>query len=117
MIKKIFRRIFENNRELILSEGRFFNDFIHLVFKERNSSEKWTDEELRLLRKHLKHLTAYIPGLIVFFLPGSMLLLPILAEAIDRRKHLRNAQKFEAFEQEQKRLKRLIDENITSIKL
>lgn len=111
-INYFFRKMFEKNRDMILSEGRFFNDFIHLVFKERNTSEKWTDEELRLLRRHLRHLTAYIPGLIIFFLPGSMLLLPVLAEAIDRRKHLRDSQKAEAFLQEQQRLMRLIDENI-----
>ncbi|MBF0329375.1 MAG: hypothetical protein HQL10_09470 [Nitrospirae bacterium] len=112
MVSFLFRRIVESNRDLILSEGRFFNDFIKLVFKERNSSEKWTDEELRLLRRHLKHLSVYIPGLVVFFLPGSMLLLPVLAEAIDRRKNIRDTKMAEAFLQEQKKLKKLIDENI-----
>lgn len=65
--------------------------FLGLFFKQRNTDEKWTKEEKAELKTHLKHLSMYVPVIIIFLLPGGSLLLPILAEVLDRRKQRRSA--------------------------
>jgi hypothetical protein len=65
--------------------------FLALFFKQRNTDEKWTKEEKAELKAHLKHLSLYVPVIIIFLLPGGSLLLPILAKVLDRRKARRSA--------------------------
>lgn len=90
MIKRFFASLVAKNKDLIYREGRFLNGFFHLLFKQVNTGEKWTPEEIILLRKHFLHLTAYIPVFILFLLPGGSLLLPFVAEVLDRRKGKRD---------------------------
>jgi hypothetical protein len=64
--------------------------FLFLLFKERNTDTKWTREEKEQIKKYLKHLSAYVPVILLFILPGGSLMLPILVEILDRRKQRRN---------------------------
>ncbi|HSR13063.1 MAG TPA: hypothetical protein VLS90_16575 [Thermodesulfobacteriota bacterium] len=59
--------------------------FLYLLFKQRNTDEKWTREEKRELKDHLKRLSLYVPMIVVFLLPGGSLMLPVFAEVLDRR--------------------------------
>ncbi|MGD0626313.1 MAG: hypothetical protein ABSB32_16530 [Thermodesulfobacteriota bacterium] len=47
---------------------------------------KWTKEEKEQIKNHLKHISLYVPILLIFILPGGSLMLPILAEILDRRR-------------------------------
>ena len=59
---------------------------MQLLMKTRNTDEKWTREEKKEIKRHLKNIAKIIPAVALFSLPGGSLLLPILAEALDRRK-------------------------------
>lgn len=59
--------------------------FMHLLMKPRNGM-RWTPEDRQELRGHLISLAKTLPYLAVFSLPGGLLLLPILAWIMDRRK-------------------------------
>ncbi len=87
-----FKRLIDKNKELILQEGQFLQGFYVLLFKQINTGERWTKEELRQLRRHFWHLSGYVPVLILFLLPGGSLLLPLLAEFLDRRRERRKGQ-------------------------
>jgi hypothetical protein len=87
--RSLIRRLVEKHRGMILSEARLLSDFMYLLMKERNTGEAWTHEEKIRIRTGLKHLSFYVPVLILFILPGGSLLLPFLAEILDRRKRRR----------------------------
>ena len=59
---------------------------MHLLMKIRNTDEKWTKEEKKEIKSNLRNIAKIIPAVAIFCLPGGALLLPILAEALDRRK-------------------------------
>ena len=59
--------------------------FMLLLMKPRNG-KPWTAEDKAEIRLHLKSVAASLPMLAVFSLPGGMLLLPLLAWHLDRRK-------------------------------
>ena len=59
--------------------------FMRLLMKPRNGMP-WTAEDKIAIRLHLKNVAASLPMLAVFTLPGGMLLLPLLAKYLDRRK-------------------------------
>jgi len=90
MIKSYFIDLFTKNKNLILDESEQIREFMHLLMIPTNTGVKWTKEEIKLLKKHLKHLSLYVPALIIFMLPFGALLLPVLAEVLDRRKHRRD---------------------------
>jgi len=89
MIKLFLKRHILKNRALILQESQHMADFIQLLMKRRNTGVKWTGEEITRLKSHLKHLSLYVPALIIFVLPFGLFLLPILAEILDRREKSR----------------------------
>jgi len=86
MLRKFWRRLILKNKELILNEAQHVQGFLQLLFKPRNTDERWNKEEKQLLKKHLKRLSFYVPVLLIFTLSGGVLFLPILAEILDRRK-------------------------------
>jgi hypothetical protein len=77
------------NREFILNEVLAVKGLMYLLMKNRNTGEKWTGEEKREIKMHLRNISKVIPVLVIFLLPGGTLLLPILAEVLDRRKSRR----------------------------
>lgn len=89
MIINYFKRLMIKNREFILNEVLAVKGLMYLLMKNRNTGEKWTGEEKREIKIHLRNISKIIPVLVIFLLPGGTLLLPILAEVLDRRKSRR----------------------------
>jgi len=86
MIKKYLKRLFIVNKQAILMEVLSIRGLMQLLMKTRNTDEKWTREEKREIKRHLKNISKIIPIVVLFSLPGGSFLLPILAEVLDRRK-------------------------------
>lgn len=61
-----------------------FRDLMPLLMKRRNGGH-WSDEEKRVLRQRLRGLAHLSPILLLLALPGTFLLLPLLAWWLDRR--------------------------------
>lgn len=79
------------SKEMILNEAREIHGFMDLLMKQRNTGCGWTKAEKIQLKRYLTRLATYVPILFVFLLPGGLVLIPILAEVLDRRKHRRRA--------------------------
>ncbi len=84
-MKTFLRKIIRKHKVLILNEASQMHGFMRLLMKQINTREKWTSEEKAELRRDIKHLSLYIPVLILFCLPFGMILVPVLAETLDRR--------------------------------
>jgi len=85
MIKLLLKKQFIKNKAVIINEGKYLKDFMQLLMKQRNTGVKWTEEEKTQLKSNMKHLSLYVPILIIFALPFGSLLLPVLTEVLDRR--------------------------------
>ncbi len=59
---------------------------MQLLMKSRNTDEGWTREEKKEIKMHLRNIAKIVPAVALFSLPGGSFLLPILTEALDRRK-------------------------------
>jgi hypothetical protein len=57
--------------------------------KHRNTGIKWSPSEKVQLKQYLRRLIGHAPVLCIFLLPAGFLLIPLLAEVIDRRKRSR----------------------------
>ncbi len=90
MIKLFFKKLLAKNRDMILEEGEHIRGFMRLLMKHRNTGIVWTKEETRDLKSYVKRLFLRVPVLIIIVLPFGLVLLPILAEILDRRKKSRN---------------------------
>jgi hypothetical protein len=86
MIKKYLRRLIITNKEAILMEVLSITGLMQLLMKPRNTDEKWTREEKKEIKRHLRNVAKIVPAMAVFSLPRGSFLLPILAEVLDRRK-------------------------------
>jgi len=91
MIKRLITSQINKNRDLISNEAKEIEGFTKLLMKQRNTGIKWTQEDKSRLKHYLGRIAAYVPILLIFLLPFGMLLLPILAESLDRRKNRRIA--------------------------
>ena len=89
MLKRFLQRIIAKNKSLILRESQGMNDFMMLLMKQRNTGNKWTNEDIKKIKSHLIRFVLYVPVLIIFLLPFGSLLLPVLAEIMDRRTEIR----------------------------
>jgi hypothetical protein len=92
MIRAFLKNQLLKNKALFFQEGQRISGFLYLLMKQRNTGEKWTAEERVEIKKQLKILAMYIPILLIFLLPGGSILLPFLAEVMDRRKVSRRPQ-------------------------
>jgi len=86
MIPKYFRRLIVKNKEFILQEVLAVKGLMQLLMKQRNTGQQWTNDEIKEIKKHLRNISKIVPALLIFLLPGGSLLLPVLAEILDRRK-------------------------------
>ena len=86
MIKKYLIRLIIINKEAILMEVLAIKGLMQLLMKTRNTDEKWTREEKKEIKIHLKNIAKIMPAIALFSLPGGSFLLPVLAEVLDRRK-------------------------------
>jgi hypothetical protein len=88
MLKFFLKSLILKNRNLIFQEAQQMQGFLVLLFKQRNTDLKWTQEEKKQIKKHLKRLSAYVPVILIFILPGGSLLLPFLAEILGSGKNV-----------------------------
>ena len=86
MIKRYLKKLILVNKEALLMEVLSIKGLMQVLMKTRNSDEKWTREEKKEIVGHLKNIAKIIPVVAVFSLPGGAILLPLLAEVLDRRK-------------------------------
>lgn len=86
MLRRFLKWIFLRYKAIFFQEAQNIQGFLFLLFKPINTNQKWSKGEKKLILKHLKRLSLYIPALIIFTLPGGSLMLPLLAEILDRRK-------------------------------
>jgi len=86
MIKKYLKRLIVINKEAILMEVLSIRGLMQLLMKTRNTEEKWTREEKKEIKRHLRNIAKIIPAVAIFSLPGGPFLLSIFTEALDRRK-------------------------------
>ena len=86
MIAFYFKGLMIKNREFILAEVLAAKGLMALLMKHRNTGLKWTGGEKREIKMHLRNVSKMIPVLVVLLFPGGSLLLPFLAEVLDRRK-------------------------------
>ncbi len=86
MVKKYIRKLILVNKQAILMEVLSIRGMMQLLMKIRNTDERWTREEKREIKTHLRNIARIVPTAAFFSLPGGSHLLPILAEALDRRK-------------------------------
>jgi len=89
MIKGYLIKQIKNNRDFILQEVLAVKGLMHVLMKNRNTGEKWTREEKKEIKKHLRNISKIVPVILIFLLPGGSVLLPILAAILDRRKTIR----------------------------
>jgi hypothetical protein len=83
------RRLHElavRERQYLVGEIVQIRGLMPLLMKPRNR-QRWTREDRRELAAHLKRLSSISPYLVVFALPGGMLMLPVLAWWLDRRRN------------------------------
>ena len=86
MIKKYLKRLITIHKEAILMEVLSVKGLMQLLMKTRNTDEKWTKADKREIRIHLRNISKIVPVVALYSLPSASILLPILAEAIDRRR-------------------------------
>lgn len=86
MIKKYIKSLLIINKEAILLEVLSIKGLMQLLMKIRNTDEKWSREEKEEIKMHLRNIAKIVPTVAIFSLPGGAFLLPLLAEALDRRK-------------------------------
>jgi len=75
----------ETQRLYIYSELSHARGLIPILMKRRNG-EQWSKEERELLLRDLRALSNLSPYLIPILMPGGVLVLPLLAWWIDRRR-------------------------------
>lgn len=83
-----WRQIISSQRQearRILTELMATRGIMPLLMKARNG-ERWTPTEKEQLLVHLRRMAHLSPYLIALLLPGSVLLLPIYAWWLDRRR-------------------------------
>ena len=86
VLKRILGTMFERYRELFYAEADTMRGFMDLLMKPRNTGIPWTREEIVHLKGYIRHLAHYVPFMIIFLLPFGSLLLPAMAEVLDRRR-------------------------------
>jgi hypothetical protein len=80
------RELTDREKKHLLNEIIQVRGLMPLLMKPRNR-QRWTAEDRAELRLHLKRLSNISPYLVVLALPGSFLMLPVLAWWLDRRRN------------------------------
>ena len=62
---------------------------LRLLMKQRNGGGSWSAQEREQLKQMLRSLSSVSPYLLIWVVPGSMLLLPFLAWHLDTRRKRR----------------------------
>ncbi len=80
------RELTDREKKHLLQEILHVRGLMPLLMKQRNK-QVWTPEDRAELRVHLRRLSGISPYLVVLALPGSFLMLPVLAWWLDRRRN------------------------------
>lgn len=75
-------------RERLWEEMSQARGLMQLLMKQRNGY-RWTDDDRRKIRVHLRKLAWLSPYMVLFLAPGGLLALPVLAWWLDRRRQKR----------------------------
>lgn len=75
----------QRERLLIITAASRIKGLMPLLMKPRNG-ERWTPADRAELQEHFRALRHLSPYLVLLAMPGSVLLLPILAWWLDRRR-------------------------------
>jgi hypothetical protein len=75
----------DRERRFILAEVVQVKGLMPILMKRRNR-QKWTREDIAQMRVHLKRLSKVSPYLVVLVMPGGLVILPVLAWWLDRRR-------------------------------
>ena len=89
MLKRILKKMLVRYKDLLYAEADTMKGFMALLMKPRNTGIPWTAEEISALKFYIRHLAHYVPFMIIFLLPFGSLLLPVMAEVLDRRREKR----------------------------
>ena len=76
----------ERYKDLFYSEADTMKGFMVLMMKPRNTGMPWTPRGNQGSQDYIRHLAHYVPFMIIFLLPFGSLLLPAMAEVLDRRR-------------------------------
>ena len=79
----------QRERDYVLRVVLKVKGLMPLLMKQRNG-QRWSAAERRELKDTLKALSNISPYLLTLALPGSVLMLPVLAWWLDRRRGRRN---------------------------
>lgn len=83
---------FQNReREHLLKEMAQMRGLLRLLMKQRNGY-RWTKDDRQQIREQLRSLAKLSPYVALFLMPGGLLLLPIMAWWLDRRRLKRIAE-------------------------
>jgi hypothetical protein len=83
---RTMRDLTGREKKYLLNEILQVKGLMPLLMKPRNK-QRWTPEDRAELKVHLRRLSGISPYLIVLALPGSFLMLPLLAWWLDRRRN------------------------------
>ena len=86
MIHGMIRKMLTRYKATIYAEADYMKGFMALLMKPRNTEVPWTRSEIRALKRYLWHLAHYVPFVVIFLLPFGSLMLPMMAEVLDRRR-------------------------------
>ncbi len=75
----------KRERDLLIREFAAVKGLMPLLMRHRNGG-RWSPEERRDLQQQLKALAHLSPYLVVLVMPGSFVILPVLAWWLDRRR-------------------------------
>lgn len=75
----------DRERKQITAELVTVRGLMPLLMKRRNGGQ-WSREERLALRQHLQAMAHLSPYFVLMLLPGSLLLLPVVAWWLDRRR-------------------------------
>jgi hypothetical protein len=85
VIVRTVMEMMDRERKYVLGEVVQITGLMPLLMKPRNH-QSWTPEDKRQIVNHLRRLSMVSPYLVVMVMPGSILVLPVLAWWLDRRR-------------------------------
>ncbi len=88
-VRGAFRHVMqlqERERKALLSEIVQVKGLMPLLMKPRNK-QRWSAEDKAELREHMRRISHISPYIAIMILPGSIVMLPVLAWWLDRRRN------------------------------
>jgi hypothetical protein len=82
---KIFYAVMDRERLNMQREFASVQGLMPLLMKPRNR-QKWSREDKRELAQHMRRMAQLSPYIAVIVLPGGLVMLPVLAWWLDRRR-------------------------------